>query len=61
MSVDKDRLEQTLDEMGLEYSYSDNSGYLDETTGERMPYADLFGSWFVVHPLTNESNGTIGE
>lgn len=59
MNVDKNRLEKTLDEIGLEYSYSDESGYLDETTGERMSYADLLGPWFTVHPLTDENGNRL--
>lgn len=61
MNLDKDKLEQILDEMGFEYSYSNESGYLDETTGEMMSYADLFNPWFTVHPLTYENGNIIGE
>jgi len=61
MNLDKERLEQILDEMGFEYSYSNESGYLDETTGEMKSYVDLFSPWFAVHPLTDENGNIIGE
>lgn len=62
MNLDKERLEQILDEMGFEYSYSNESGYLDETKGEMKSYVDLFNPWFTtVHPLTDENGNIIGE
>lgn len=61
MNLDKDRLEQILNKMGFEYSYSNESGYLDERTGETMSYADLFNSWFTAHRLTGENENIIRE
>lgn len=62
MNLDKDKLEQTLNKMGFEYSYSNESGYLDETKAEMMFYADLFNPWFTtIHPLTDENGNIIEE